>query len=79
MIRCIIEDNGVGREASRLFKSNNPIEYQSKGMKLIADRVEFLNMHSANPITISIEDLTDESENPTGTRVTMKFPLEYGD
>jgi len=48
-------------------------------MKLIADRVEFLNMHSANPITISIEDLTDESENPTGTRVTMKFPLEYGD
>jgi len=78
-LTCSVEDNGVGREASRLFKSNNPIEYQSKGMKLIADRVEFLNMHSANPITISIEDLTDESENPTGTRVTMKFPLEYGD
>ena len=78
-LTCSVEDNGVGREASRLFKSNNPIEYQSKGMKLIADRVEFLNMHSANPITISIEDLKDESENPTGTRVTMKFPLEYGD
>lgn len=78
-LNCVVEDNGVGRKTSRLFKSSNPIEYQSKGMSLIADRVEFLNMHSTNPITISIEDLTDENENPTGTRVTMKFPLDHGD
>ena len=78
-LNCVVEDNGVGRERARSFKSSNPIEYQSKGMSLIADRVEFLNMHSTNPITIKIEDLTDENENPTGTRVVMKFPLEHGD
>ena len=78
-LKCVVEDNGVGRETARSFKSRNPIEYQSKGMSLIADRVDFLNMHSANPITISIEDLTDENRTPTGTRVVMKFPLEHGD
>jgi hypothetical protein len=73
---CVIEDNGVGRETAGLLKSRNPIEYQSKGMSLIAARVEFLNQDLKYPITIKIEDLTDENRKATGTRVIMKFPLE---
>ena len=73
---CIVEDNGIGREAALRHKSNNPIEYQSKGVSLIASRVEFLNRHSSRPITIQIDDMADNNNVSLGTRVVMKFPLE---
>ena len=73
---CIVEDNGIGREAALRHKSNNPIEYQSKGVSLIASRVAFLNRHSSRPITIQIDDMEDNNNVSLGTRVVMKFPLE---
>ena len=33
---CVIEDNGVGRKVSGMFKSVNSIAYQSVGMNLVA-------------------------------------------
>ena len=75
---CVVEDNGIGRAASLRFKSNNPIEYQSKGISLITSRVEFLNRHASRPITIQIEDMEDNKNISLGTRVVMKFPLENG-
>jgi len=75
---CVVEDNGIGRSAALRFKSNNPIEYQSKGISLITSRVEFLNRHASRPITIQIEDMEGTNNISQGTRVVMKFPLENG-
>ena len=71
---CIIEDNGIGRSEAHRLKSASPIEYQSKGMPLIASRIEYLNRDSESTITLRVEDLTD-GNHPLGTRVIMKFPL----
>ncbi|MES2132652.1 MAG: LamG-like jellyroll fold domain-containing protein [Bacteroidota bacterium] len=61
-----IEDNGVGRDLNKLNNSN------SKGTKLIIDKIESLNRQSGNSNhKLEIIDLTDEHNNPIGTRVII--------
>jgi ligand-binding sensor domain-containing protein len=72
---CVVEDNGVGREVATRYKSNMPIEYQSKGMTLTAKRIEMLNRHQDAPVLITIEDL-HKNDKPAGTRVSLRFPLQ---
>lgn len=72
---CSVEDNGVGRKKAGQYKSELAIEYQSKGMTLTAKRIEMLNKGMATPVLINIEDLT-VNDNPAGTRVILKFPIE---
>ncbi|AXY74008.1 histidine kinase [Paraflavitalea soli] len=72
---CMVEDNGVGREKAGQYKSDIPIEYQSKGMTLTAKRIEMLNKNSLIPVLIEIEDL-EINNIPAGTRVTLRFPLD---
>jgi len=74
-MRCIIEDNGVGRRLAARYKSKNAIRYQSKGMNLVAQRVEMLNRTGKIPILIEIEDLEEEDGTALGTRITLNFPM----
>lgn len=75
VLDCIIEDNGIGREKAGKLKAVNPIEYQSKGMSLTAERIELLNRNAERKIIISIRDLTDANGAACGTRVSVKFPV----
>lgn len=68
-----IEDNGVGRKEAAKYKSENIIQYQSKGISLTATRVEMMNKKSAAKVKILIEDL-EENGVARGTRVTVVFP-----
>jgi hypothetical protein len=72
---CILEDNGVGRKAAMQYKSISPINYQSKGLSLTADRITMFNQEHAQKITMQIDDLEDELRHALGTRVTIKFPV----
>jgi ligand-binding sensor domain-containing protein len=72
---CILEDNGIGRKAALQFKSANAIEYQSKGMSLTAERIAMLNKDNSEKITMQIDDLEDDQQKPSGTKVTIKFPV----
>ena len=69
-----IEDNGIGMEAARRYRSVQHIEYQSKGITLTQDRLETLNSVDTEKITCVITDLKDESLNSRGTKVTISFP-----
>ncbi len=73
-IVVVIEDNGIGRKMAAYYKTSNPIEYQSKGMSLTADRIELINRNRSSKITVLIEDMVDSSLEPLGTRVTINFP-----
>jgi sensor histidine kinase YesM len=72
---CILEDNGVGRKAAMQYKSISPINYQSKGLSLTADRINMFNQEHAQKITMQIDDLEDEMHHALGTRVTINFPV----
>jgi LytS/YehU family sensor histidine kinase len=74
---CVVEDNGVGRKLAAAYKSQMPIEYQSRGMTLTAKRIEMLNRGLTSPVLISIEDLYKD-EMAVGTRVTIRYPLMQG-
>jgi two-component sensor histidine kinase len=70
-----VEDNGVGREAAAKYKSEQHIEYQSKGITLTQKRVELLNENHSQKISTKIIDLKDENGRATGTKVLLSFPL----
>jgi hypothetical protein len=72
---CILEDNGVGRKAAGEYKSISPINYQSKGLSLTADRIALFNQESEQKIYMHIDDLEDNFHNSLGTRVTIIFPV----
>ena len=74
-LRVIVEDNGIGRKKAAGFKTGEHIEYQSKGMSLTADRVRAMNAKYSESIHIDVVDLEDTEGRPSGTRVTLRFPI----
>jgi LytS/YehU family sensor histidine kinase len=72
---CILEDNGVGRKAAMQYKSITPINYQSKGLSLTADRIIMFNKEHEQKINMHIDDLEDNFHHSMGTRVTISFPV----
>jgi Histidine kinase/Y_Y_Y domain/Two component regulator propeller len=75
IITCRITDNGIGRDKAAEYKSNQHIEYQSKGMDLTNKRINLLNSVSEKKISLTITDLKDTHDNPCGTLVELNIPL----
>jgi hypothetical protein len=73
---CSVEDNGIGRKQSQLYKSRTVIEYQSQGMALTARRLDMINRTQPAPILMHIEDMENNEQQPLGTRVVISFPLQ---
>ncbi len=72
---CTIRDNGIGRKQSAALKSNQHIEYQSKGMSLTARRIDLLNRVNEKKMSVSINDLYSTGGQAAGTAVTIKIPV----
>lgn len=70
---CIVEDNGIGREKARQFRSQMHVEYQSKGMTLAAERVKALNRQHDEFVAIEIIDKMGPGQQPSGTRIAVYF------
>lgn len=75
LLECIIEDNGIGRDKAMELKAVNPIEYQSRGMSLTAERITLLNEGQERKIEVVIEDLKDPNGKASGTRIRVLFPV----
>ncbi len=54
-----------------------PIEYQSKGMTLTANRVELLNNSSKQKMQVTVEDAFPEDDIYPGTRVIVTIPTHF--
>ena len=65
-----VKDNGIGRKAS-INKNNNSVS-KSFGLSITKKR---LCIYSQSEDNLWIEDLYDEMDNPSGTRVIIKLPL----
>lgn len=74
-IKCLIEDDGIGREKAKEYRSVNKISYKSYGMMLAKERLNVLNKINDSSLSIEITDLKDENLNPTGTRVEIFVPI----
>ncbi len=75
-IHCTIEDNGIGREkASELRQRYSEYEFRSLGTKITEERLKLINTFYGKNLGIKFTDLTDERNNPRGTRVDFDFPI----
>ena len=70
-----IEDNGVGREASKRINDRKPLKPKSFSTKANQKRVELINKTREVPIELVIQDLFNEDRSAKGTIVKIKIPL----
>ena len=74
-LRIIVEDNGIGRVASKLNKSADALTRQSMGLSIVEERLA--HMHYKNGFkAFTIIDLYDSNHQPMGTRVEIVLPLD---
>jgi ligand-binding sensor domain-containing protein len=73
---CIVEDNGIGREAAQRLRSNSSRE--SLGLSITQTRLELLSETYQTPASFELEDLYTESGDAAGTRATIFLPLLKG-
>ncbi len=69
---CVVEDNGIGRQAAEKIKASNKL-HKSVGMMLTKERIELINKGDA--LSVQIVDLMDEFEEPAGTRVEVMMDI----
>ncbi|MEL7223210.1 MAG: ATP-binding protein, partial [Bacteroidota bacterium] len=68
---CIIEDDGVGREAAAKQQANTLTLKKSVGMKITRERL--LQFGGGK---VEVVDLFDEEGKASGTRILLRIPLK---
>lgn len=72
---CIIEDDGIGIEAS--LKNKHEINHHSVGISNIRQRIQLLNEKYDLRSTVTVEDRSMlMPRNGTGTKVTLHLPVK---
>ena len=74
-IFCVIEDNGVGREAALEIKKIKSASHQSLGIKITESRIDLSNAIYGTEMKVVIADLKDENSLACGTRVELYLPI----
>ncbi len=75
-LQIIIEDNGIGREASQLRNLQNPLKDHSLGHSIIQDRLEFFSKKFNDDFHVRVIDLRDEATGIVkGTKVVLSMPI----
>lgn len=68
---CVIQDNGIGREAAMALRSKSAGRRKSMGMQITSDRIGMISKDAI----VRVEDLRDPEGVPSGTRVELEIPL----
>lgn len=74
-LQCIIEDNGIGREAAMAIRSKSATRRKSMGMQITEDRIGMINRLYNTDATVNITDMKDNKGTAKGTRVNLEIPL----
>jgi len=72
---CIIEDNGIGREAAGEIRKLKGTGHDSLGTRITSSRLDLVNSYYGTDMTVFYTDLVDEHGNPSGTRVEIHIPI----
>lgn len=76
VLRCIIEDNGIGRKRSEELKRlRNAGEHKSFATGATRGRLDILNKRRNKPLSVVYEDL-HKPDGSKGTRVTLYIPFD---
>jgi len=76
MIRCIVEDDGIGRKQAEIFKNVLPGK-KSRGIGIVTERLKIISEIRNITYKVTIEDLNPDDKE-TGTRVIIEIPCQHG-
>ncbi len=74
-VRCIVEDNGIGREASK--KNESVFKAKSLALSLIQQRMALIRKTYNKHVRLELFDLYDRAGKSEGTRVEILLPIVY--
>ncbi len=76
ILKCIITDNGIGREKAREIKSHNETTHKSMGISITKNRLDVLNKSDEFIVTVSISDVYLEDKSIGGTQIEIIIPID---
>jgi LytS/YehU family sensor histidine kinase len=76
VIEIIIDDDGIGREASQQNNSASGLVHQSKGVNLTQTRLELNNLLQQKQAELVVIDKRDENAVAAGTTIIIKIKEE---
>ena len=74
VLKCIIEDNGVGREQALALATGSVVKKKSMGLQITEDRLRLLSTARLKEL-VRITDLKDSMNRALGTRVDVLIPI----
>ena len=74
-LACVIEDNGIGREASRAINQKKQHNHHSLGTHITESRLDLANSIYGTSLQATYTDLVDENGSAAGTRVEIHIPI----
>lgn len=78
LLKCIVEDNGVGRAAAGKIKAERMVDNttsKSKGLSLVFNRLAILERKYGKEFAVIIKDKLDANQNALGTIVELSIPV----
>jgi len=75
-IKCIVDDNGIGRRASGELRKISGNTHNSKGFSITKQRLEQINHSYSESLSVHYEDKHDHEGNTKGTRVVIILPIK---
>jgi LytS/YehU family sensor histidine kinase len=74
-ISCIIEDNGIGRDAAYEKKTSCENNHNSLGTRIVNSRLDLVNTLYGTSLKTIYTDLRSQNGEPEGTRVEIHIPI----
>jgi putative methionine-R-sulfoxide reductase with GAF domain/ligand-binding sensor domain-containing protein len=76
-LTCIVEDNGIGRRAAAAIRRKNisTMVHESKGIRIIEERLKLLQQKTGKPAHVEIIDKADDAGGPAGTKIMIVIPF----
>jgi len=72
---CTIQDDGIGIASSQALKENSMTAHKSMALEITKKRLEIMESKTSKSAQI---DIAETNENGmTGTRVTLRLPVQY--
>lgn len=73
---CTISDNGIGLSESRSLKENSVTAHKSMALEITKKRLEIMEAITSKSAQIEITELINSAKQ-TGTKVTLRLPIQY--
>jgi ligand-binding sensor domain-containing protein len=75
ILKCVIDDNGIGRTQAKEIKERKQLSHQSMGMNVTQDRIDILNKQNHNLLTkvLVIDKVEDGKSKGTTVEITINI------